>query len=144
MAQVRCDVGEVLSLGTTPLAERRHVALLGGTVEGPGLHGIILPGGSDWQWRRADGAVELEAHYIVLTPDGAHVEIQSKGLRHGPPEVLDALARGENVPPEAYFFRTAMRFATGSARWSELNRTLAIAVGRREARRVLLELWRVH
>jgi hypothetical protein len=144
MARVSCDVGEALSLGTTPLAERRHVPLLGGSVEGPELEGTILAGGSDWQWQRADGALEIEAHYIVATPDGAHVEVQSRGLRHGPPEVLAALARGEAVPADAYFFRTVVRFATGAPRWAALNRTLAIAVGRREARRVLLDLWRLH
>ena len=144
MAEVRCDVGELLSLGPAPMGERRCVALLGGSVEGPELRGTIVPGGTDWQWARADGVLEIGAHYIVATPDGGHVEIQSTGLRHGPPEVLARLARGEPVPPDAYFFRTALRFTTGAPAWAHLNKVMGIATGRREARRVVLDFWRLH
>jgi hypothetical protein len=142
-ATVRVQVGELVSLGDAPDGERRCVPLVGGTIEGPGLHGEVLPGGSDWQWRRADGVLEIDAHYIVRTPDGALVEVRSQGLRHGPPEVMAALARGEAVPPEAYFFRTLMRFATGAPAWQHLNRTLALARGQREARAVLLRAWAI-
>ncbi|MBX3599081.1 MAG: DUF3237 domain-containing protein [Rubrivivax sp.] len=142
-ATVRAQVGDLVSLGDAPAGERRCVALLGGTVEGPGLQGVVLPGGSDWQWRRADGVLEIDAHYIVRTPDGALVEVRSQGLRHGPPEVMAALARGEPVPPDAYFFRTLMRFTTGAPAWQPLNRVLAVASGRREAREVLLQAWAI-
>jgi hypothetical protein len=141
--QVSCDVGELLSLGAAPLGERRCVPLLGGTVRGPGLNGRILPGGTDWQWNRSDGALEIAAHYIVETTDGARIEVQSNGLRHGPPEVLARLARGEGVAPHQYFFRTLMRFATGAAAYEPLNRVMALARGRREARRVVLDVWQV-
>lgn len=144
MAEVRCDVGELLSLGPAPMGERRCVALLGGSVTGPELQGTIVPGGTDWQWQRADGVLEIGAHYIVATPDGGHVEVQSNGLRHGPPEVMARLARGEPVGPDEYFFRTALRFATGAPAWAHLNKVMAIATGRREARRVVLEFWRLH
>jgi hypothetical protein len=143
LAQVRCEVGDVLSLGTAPMGERRVVPLLGGEVAGPGLAGRILPGGTDWQWNRGDGALEIAAHYVIETPDGARIEVQSNGLRHGPPEVLARLARGEAVAPDEYFFRTLMRFATGHARYEHLNRVMALARGRREARRVLLDVWQV-
>lgn len=143
LTQVRCDVGELLTLGAAPLGERRCVPLLGGTVQGPGLNGRILPGGTDWQWNRSDGALEISAHYIVQAEDGARIEVQSNGLRHGPPEVLARLARGEDVPAHEYFFRTLMRFATGAASHAHLNRVMALAVGRREARRVVLDVWQI-
>ena len=44
----------------------------------------------------------------------------------------EVLARGEAVPPEAYYFRTAVRFTTGAPAWLHLNKLLAIAVGQRE------------
>jgi hypothetical protein len=141
--QVRCDVGEILTLGPAPLGERRCVPLLGGSVVGPGLNGRILPGGTDWQWSRSDGALEISAHYIIETSEGARIEVQSNGLRHGPPEVLARLARGEAVPAHEYFFRTLMRFATGHAAYAHLNRAMALARGRREARRVVLDVWQV-
>lgn len=143
MAQVRCEVGPLLSLGAAPAGERRVVPLTGGEVEGPELRGRIEPGGSDWQWLRNDGVLEIAAHYLVVTPDGARIEVQSQGLRHGPPEVMAALARGDSVAPERYFFRTLMRFQTGHADWLHLNCVMALASGHREATRVVLDVFRI-
>lgn len=144
MAQVRCEVGELVSLGgPAKHGERRYVPLLGGTVRGPELNGEILSGGVDWQVLRGDGVLEIAAHYVIRTEDGALVEIQSDGLRHGPAEVMARLARGEALPRDAYFFRTLVRFTTGAAAWAHLNRTLALAVGQREARVVTLDFYRI-
>jgi hypothetical protein len=143
MAQVRCEVGETISVGQGPYGERRYVPLLGGTVQGPELAGEIEAGGVDWQVARADGVLDIAAHYVVRTADGGRVEVQSNGLRFGPPEVIERLARGEPVDPSDYFFRTLMRFTTGHAAWQHLNQVMAIASGRREARRVVLDVWRL-
>ena len=143
MAHVECDVGPVVTLGAGPAGERRYVPLLGGTVAGPELSGRIVEGGVDWQVARADGALEIAAHYVVRTDDGALVEIRSDGLRHGPAEVMQRLARGEPVRPDEYFFRTVIRFTTGAAAWLHLNRAIAIAVGRREAAKVVLDFYRI-
>ncbi len=142
-AHVRADVGPVVSLGPAPLGERRYVELLGGTAEGPGLQGEIVRGGVDWQIARADHALDIDAHYVIQTPDGALVEVRSQGLRHGPAAVLARLARGEPVAPHEYFFRTLMRFTTGHATWEHLNRVMALAVGRREAQQVLLDIYQI-
>lgn len=143
MAQVRCEVGALVSLGSCPHGERRYVPLTGGTVRGPELNGRILPGGVDWQINRADGALDISAHYVIQTEDGALIEVQSNGLRHGPPEVMARLARGEAVGRQEYFFRTLMRFTTGHPAWLHLNKTLALAVGQREAALVVLDVHRI-
>ncbi len=144
MAQVRCEVGALQSLGAAAGGvERRWVPLNGGTVVGPELQGRIVEGGVDWQWLRADGVLEINAHYVIATDDGAFIEVTSNGLRHGPPEVMARLARGETVDPGEYFFRTLMRFATGHPAWLHLNKVMALAVGQREAGRVLLDVYRV-
>jgi hypothetical protein len=143
MTQVRCEVGALITLGPGPHGERRCVPLLGGTVRGPELNGEIVPGGVDWQVARADGALDIAAHYLIRTDDGALVEVQSNGLRHGPPEVMARLARGEAVAREEYFFRTLMRFTTGHPTWLHLNKTMAIAVGQREAGLVVLDVYRM-
>jgi hypothetical protein len=142
LAQIVCEVGAVVSLGAAPPGERRYVPLTGGQVSGE-IEGRIREGGIDWQWQRADGVLDIAAHYVIETTDGALIEVQSTGLRHGPPDVMAALARGDAVPADAYYFRTAIRFTTGHANWQHLNRLLAIAVGRREARSVRLDVWRV-
>jgi hypothetical protein len=143
MTHIRCEVGALVTLGPAPLGERRYVPLLGGSVQGPELNGSIEAGGVDWQINRSDGALEIAAHYVIVTPDGARVEVQSNGLRHGPAEVLARLAAGEAVAPHEYFFRTLVRFTTGAPAWAHLNKVMAIAVGQRQAREVLLDLYRL-
>ena len=44
--------------------------------------------------------------------------MRSQGLRHGPPEVMARLARGEAIPASDYFFRTLVRFTTGAPAWA--------------------------
>lgn len=143
MCQVRCEVGALVTLGPGPLGERRFVPLGGGTVRGPELNGSLVAGGVDWQINRSDGALEIAAHYVMRLADGALVEVQSNGLRHGPPQVMASLARGETVERGAYYFRTAVRFTTAAAAWLHLNKTLALAVGQREARLVVLDFYRL-
>jgi len=143
LMRIAADVGEVVTMGGGPLGERRVVAILGGTFEGPQLAGRIEPGGADWQIVRADGALDIDARYVLRTGQGTPVRVVSQGYRHGPADVLAALGRGEDVPPEKYFFRTVMRFETGAADLDWLNRTIAVASAERKARQVLLEAWRL-
>ena len=144
MTRIVCEVGALVSLGGPARhGERRYVPLGGGTVDGPELAGTLVEGGVDWQVQRADGVTEIAAHYVIRATDGALIEVQSEGLRHGPPEIMSRLARGEAVAPGKYFFRTQMRFTTGHPDWLHLNRVMALAVGRREATRVTLDLWRI-
>ncbi|PPE68213.1 DUF3237 domain-containing protein [Caldimonas caldifontis] len=143
MARIHCEVGPLVSLGPAPLGERRYVPLGGGTVSGPELNGTLVEGGVDWQVARTDGVLEIAAHYVLRLDDGALVEVRSEGLRHGPAAVMARLARGEAVDPGEYFFRTMMRFTTGAPAWAYLNRVMAVASGRREAHRVVLEVYRL-
>ena len=143
MCQVRCQVGALVSLGPGPHGERRYVPLGGGTVAGPELNGTLVEGGVDWQVNRADGALDIAAHYVIRAHDGGLIEVQSNGVRHGPPAVMARLAQGEVVPPEAYYFRTAVRFTTGAPAWLHLNKLLAVAVGQRDAALVTLNFYRL-
>jgi hypothetical protein len=137
------DVGEVVSMGMTPLGERRVVAINSGTFEGPEMRGEVMAGGADWQLARLDGVLEVDAHYDLKEQAGGIIRVVSQGYRHGPGEVLAALARGERVDPADYFFRTIMRFETGAPYLEWLNKTLAVATGERQARRVLLSAYRL-
>ena len=144
MGTVTCEVGAAVSLGAPAKhGERRFVPIMRGSAQGPELNGELLEGGVDWQLQRADGATEINAHYVIRTPDGALIEVQSDGLRHGPPEVMARLARGESVPAQDYSFRTQVRLTTGHPNWLHLNKVMALAVGRREPTRVLLDFWRI-
>jgi Protein of unknown function (DUF3237) len=136
------DVGELISLGPCPLGERRVVYITSGSFEGPQLRGELI-GGADWQILRSDGALELDARYAIREQGGGVVQVLSQGLRHGPPEVMARLARGEDVDPASYYFRTIMRFETGAGDLAWLNRTIAVATAERKARRVEIKAWRL-
>jgi uncharacterized protein DUF3237 len=120
-------------LGAVPAGARAIVAISGGKFEGARLRGRVLPGGVDWTLLRADGVLELDLRLTLETDDGALIAMTSFGLRHGPPDVIAALGRGESVAPEAYYFRTTPRFETSSPTYSFLNRLLAVATGDRKA-----------
>jgi hypothetical protein len=136
------EVGEVVTMGPAPLGERRVVQITGGHFEGPQMRGEVLSG-ADWQIVRDDGAIELDARYAIKEARGGIVQVVSQGMRHGSPEVLARLARGENVPPGQYFFRTIMRFETGASELAFLNKTIAVATAERKARQVELQAWRL-
>jgi hypothetical protein len=130
-------------LGDAPLGRRRIIPITGGRVAGARLQGTVLPGGADWQVVRSDGVADLDARYTVETDDGALIYVNNRGLRHGPPEVLAQLARGEDVDPARYYMRTHPRFETGNARYAWLNRIVCVGTGARRAASVELEIFEV-
>src|SRR5882757_2745758 len=118
-------------IGAVPHGSRVTAPIASGHFEGPRLRGKVLPGGGDWTLLRADGVLELDLRVTLETDDGALIHMSSFGLRHGPPEVIAALARGENVDPAMYYFRTAPRFETSHTKYTFLNRMLAVSSGDR-------------
>ena len=136
-------IGEPLVVGDTPLGRRRIVPITGGRVEGPRLQGVVLPGGADWQIVRSDGGAVLEARYTIRAADGALIYVRNVGVRHGPPEVLARLGRGEPVDPAAYYFRTTPRFETGAPSYAWLNDLIAIGSAVRRPDAVILDFFAV-
>jgi hypothetical protein len=118
-------------LGAGPHGTRVTVPITDGHFEGPRVRGRVLPGGGDWTLLRGDGVLELDLRLTLETDDGALIHMTSFGLRHGPADVIAALARGESVDPSAYYFRTSPRFETGHPKYEFLNRLLAVAAGDR-------------
>jgi len=141
--RIHCEVANILDLGQAPFGHRRVVNLLGGTVSGPKLSGRIVPGGADWQIMAADGALDIHARYVIESGTGALIQVDSRGVRNGPPDVMARLGRGEDVDPSLYYFRTVMRFETGHPRAAWLNRILALAKGAREKNAVKLDVYEV-
>jgi len=121
------------TIGMVPHGTRVTAPIASGHFEGPRLRGRVLPGGGDWTLLRADGVLELDLRVTLETDDGALIHMSSFGLRHGPSEVIAALARGENVDPAMYYFRTAPRFETSHTKYAFLNRLLAVSSGDRRA-----------
>lgn len=126
---LRLTTAPVQALGATPHGARTTFPITGGTFEGPRLRGRVLPGGDDWTVLRPDGVLELDLRATLETDDGALIHMTFAGIRHGPPEVIAALGRGEPVDSARYYFRTAPRFETAAPRYAFLNRLVAVGVG---------------
>ena len=73
-------LGEVTRPGATARGERIFIPITGGTFEGPEIKGIVIPGGWDWQLRRADGCTDVEADYFLQTDDGVVINVVNKGV----------------------------------------------------------------
>jgi hypothetical protein len=129
--RLQVSVEAAQKIGAVPRGTRTTVPVSGGTFEGPRLRGTISPGGVDFLLLRPDGVLELDLHLTLQTDDDALIYMQSFGYRHGPPEVLAALARGDSVDPATYYFRTQPRFETAAPRYAFLNKLLAVATGDR-------------
>ncbi len=131
LADLEVELAAPIELGDGPRGKRRIIPIVGGKVTGERLSGDILNLGADWQTIFADGTAELDTRYAMRTHDGATIDIRNFGFRHGPADVIQALARGEAVDPSLYYMRTTPRFETGDARYSWLNRIICIGTGAR-------------
>ena len=74
------SLGQVTMPGDTARGGRIIIPITGGTFEGPGIKGIVIPGGWDWQLRRADGCTDVEADYFLQTDDGVVINVVNKGV----------------------------------------------------------------
>jgi len=141
--RITARVSTLVTLGAGPYGERRYVPIIGGEVEGDALSGEVLAGGVDWQILRQDGTLDISAQYVLRASDGSLIEVESRGYRHGPAEVMARLAKGEAVSPDDYYFRTAMRFQTSAPQWQSLNSVLAIGKAMRRPDAAVLDVFLV-
>ena len=110
---VQCDAA--IDLGAGAGGQRRLIPIVGGTIEGPRLHGSVLPGGADTQLVRPDGVLEIDARYTLRASDGTHVSVHNHGL------VVSGALAGQAQP----YVRTSPRFEApveGPHAW--LNRSV--------------------
>jgi len=142
--RLEATVAPPIDLGPIPQGRRRIIALEAGTFTGPDLKGVLLPGASaDWQVVLPDGTALGDVRYTLQTDDGDVVYVQSRGVRHGSAEVLARLARGDDVDPSEYTFRTSTQIETAAPRLDWLNKGVFISVGGRHASGVVYETYLV-
>jgi hypothetical protein len=137
-------VGEPLDFGDLARGRRRIVPLTSGTFAGPELNGTLLPGSSaDWQVVLRDGTALADLRYTLQTDSGDLLYVQSRGIRHGSAEVLERLARGEDVEASEYTFRTSTQIEAATPGLDWLNKGVFISVGGRQPGRVIYETYLV-
>jgi hypothetical protein len=140
---ITVDVEEPISSHATPQGEVRVVPFVGGSFEAAQFRGRLLPGGTDWQRIRSDRVLEIRAHYMLETEQGERIEVLSEGIRAATPGVLESMARGDEVAPDRYYFRTFVRLNTAAERLAHLNSLLFVSIGERRKSRVRLEVYAV-
>jgi len=141
--RLEVDLAPIHEMGLGRAGQRRIIPIIGGKVTGPRIAGEILNLGADWQTIFAGGLAQLDTRYALETDDGALIEVINYGYRHGPAEVIAALARGEEVPTDSYYMRTHARLETGDSRYAWVNNTLFIGTGKREKNRVIVDLFAI-
>jgi hypothetical protein len=120
-------------IGPTPGYVRRVGAVSGGVFEGDRLSGEVLDSGNDWQTVRSDSAVTLDVRLVLNTDDEAMIGMTYRGIRHGSPDILARIDRGETIDPATYYFRITSFFETAAPKYDWLNRLIAVGIGHRTA-----------
>ena len=113
---LRLNTAPTQNSGAGPHGTRLTFPITGGSFDGDRLRGKVLPGGGDWVVKRADGVLELDLRITLETDDGALIHMTFWGIR-------------DDAAPGAPYFRTLPRFETASAKYSFLNRLLAVGTG---------------
>lgn len=141
--EVRAEVADPVVVGTLPTGTRRIIEILGGTFEGPGLKGRLLPGGADWQLIRADGFTDVDARYTLETDAGDLIYVSNVGIRHAPADVMQRLNAGEPVDPADVYFRAVPKLETAAPGLDWLMRSIFVSTGERYPNGVVIRFWRV-
>src|SRR5271170_8137483 len=133
MFVMRLDVRPLLIVGATPGSFRRIGVVPGGSFEGERMSGVVLDGGSDWQTVRGDGATTLNVRLVLKTTDDALICMSYQGIRHGPPDVIARVDKGDVVDPASYYFRINPLFETAAQQYGWINGVVAVGIGHRRA-----------
>ncbi|MEU2256286.1 DUF3237 domain-containing protein [Nocardia xishanensis] len=126
------DLNPPQNIGDGPLGKRIYFGAAGGSFEGPGLRGEVLPGGGDWALFRSDGGMSLDVRLTLRTDDGALVLMSYGGRWIIPAKVRENIAdpvESRQVDPAEYYFRTAPMFETGSKQYAWLNDIVCVGSG---------------
>lgn len=71
-------LGAAINPGDTARGGRLIIPITGGTFKGQ-INGEVMPGGWDWQLRRADGCTDVVADYFLKTDDGVVINVRNTG-----------------------------------------------------------------
>jgi hypothetical protein len=142
--RLEATLGVPQEVGQIPAGRRRIVPLTGGTFSGPELKGTLVPGASaDWQIILPDGTALGDIRYTLETDQGQILYVTSTSVRHGSPEVLERLARGDDVEAAEYTFRTSTSIETADSGLDWLNKGVFIGVGGRQPGAAIYEVYLV-
>ncbi|MEV2269933.1 DUF3237 domain-containing protein [Nonomuraea africana] len=106
--------------------ETEFTPIIGGTVDGPWLRGVVLPGGGDWSNTRGR-VCELDARYLLQTEDGAVIDVVNRGYYHEGGPSPDQYDGDLQVSKAGVYYRTSPAFRPAH-RW--LAETVFVGLAR--------------
>jgi hypothetical protein len=109
------SVGAPVVLSESPVGRRVFIPIVGGTVLGTRLRGEVLTGGGDWAVERANGVMDIHAHYLIRSDDGVVIEVDNRG-------------HWRDVPSGQPYFVTAPVFFVDSDRYGWLTQHVFIGM----------------
>lgn len=137
------QVAVPMDIGETPVGRRRIIPITSGSMNGPVLHGHVLPGGADFQLLTSATQSFIQARYILQTLEGEQIFIENTGMRVAAPEVIEQINLGQVVDPALVYFRTTPRFETAAPRLKWMMESVFVGTGARYPDRVELSFFRV-
>ncbi len=141
---VKATLAPPVEQGEIDGKRKRFIAITGGSVDGPQLQGDVLPGGGDWQTIAVDGRTEVYAKYSLRAKDGTVIAVTNPGVRIGPKDVIARLAKGEDVDPSLYYFRTTPSFDVRPGPYEWLRNKVFVARGIRKPDHVMIDFYSVN
>lgn len=104
--EARVKLGELKMMGNySDRHERGALQLLGGSFEGPGLRGTVLPSTKDWPVYYGNGVRLTDVNYVFVTEDGVYLFVTVKGFRYDPSKMTGSLLASEKVQPAPNLLR---------------------------------------
>lgn len=144
--ELRVAVDEALPLGSGIEGEGLHFArITGGDLDGPRLHGRVLPGGGDW-WHGRGLVVRLDARYVidVEVPGGrAAVDVVNRGVWRTSDDVFERMLAGEDASETELYYRTAFVFQTAHSELQWLVESQFVGYARSDAGDVVIRVFRL-
>ena len=147
IVQIELAKAAPVVIGQTPWRNRRHSAIVGGSLTGERLNGTVLPEGGDWSELgiEPDGSAVtlLDVNSVWKTHDGALIHVRYSGRLHIPAAILPQFRDPNQIgdlTTDQYYFRIQPTFETADPRYGWLNRLVAIGFGRRTATGVTYEV----
>lgn len=78
LLEARVNIGSFQTVGESRFGSRRMIPITGGTFEGSGISGDVIPGGADYQLT-VDGELQLEARYVLRADNGEIIVVRNCG-----------------------------------------------------------------
>jgi hypothetical protein len=126
------NLDPALVIGHTSVGTRFIFPFKDGTVKGDKINGKVLAPGADWGLIPDSNTFKIDVRTTIETDDGALIYLTYTGYNYANAKNFAMISAGKagELDPSDYYFRSNVFFETGSPKYSWLNHTVAVGVGR--------------